>query len=137
MQIQQALLDLLSPLARGRGFITNEFPFRPTPEHEAWQADVGFVVEDRWQQDKNDYFLGAPDFVIEVLSAGNAMDEILERQEICFANGCSAFWTVDPKRRTVMATTADRKTVTWNSNMKLPVPATMGEAIIEVAAIFK
>jgi len=33
----------------------------------------------------NDYFLGAPDFAIEVLSRSNTMDEILERQDICFA----------------------------------------------------
>lgn len=45
-EIQQALLDLLRPFTRGRGFITIEFPFR-APGHEAWQADVGFVQEVR------------------------------------------------------------------------------------------
>ena len=136
MQIQQALLDLLTPLARGRGFITNEFAFRPAPEHEAWQADVGFVAQERWDNDDNDYFLGAPDFVIEVLSASNTMYEILERQEICFASGCSAFWTVDPKRRTVMVTTADRRTVTYDSLMNMPLPPAIAKELIEVAAIF-
>lgn len=134
--IQQALLDLLSPLVQGRGFITIEFPFRPAPEYQAWQADVAFVSQERWEQDDNEYFLGAPDFVVEVLSASNTMEEILDRQEVCFANGCSTFWTPDAKRRTVMVTTADRKTVTYEAFMDVPLPANVAEAVIPVAAIF-
>ena len=57
-------------------------------------------------------FLVAPDLVIEVLSPSNTMDEVLDRQNICLKNGCIAFWTVDPKRKSVMVTTADGKTIT-------------------------
>jgi Uma2 family endonuclease len=64
-EIQQALLELLLPLTRGKGFATNEFPFR-APGHEAWQADVGFVRQER-RVEMADYLMGAPDLVIEVL----------------------------------------------------------------------
>jgi Uma2 family endonuclease len=67
MTLQQVLADLLRPLIADRGFLTIEFAFRPTAEYEAWQADVGFVSQERWDGDQNDYFLGAPDLVIEVL----------------------------------------------------------------------
>jgi len=135
VKIQQALLDLLSPLVHGHGFITNEFPFRPTPQHEAWQADVAFVLRDRWDRDTNDYFLGAPDLVIEVLSKSNTMDEILDRQDICLSNGSLSFWTIVPNRRLVLVTTPDRKTVTYNigSSVTLPEPLT---GAVAVASIF-
>jgi Uma2 family endonuclease len=137
VQIQQALFDILAPLLRGRGFITVELPFRPATEYEAWVADIGFVSQARWDADRNDYFAGAPDLVIEVLSASNTMDEILARQDICLSNGCCAFWTVDSKRRIVMVTTPDRRTVTWDASMKIPPPPFIAEEmLIPVAAIF-
>jgi Uma2 family endonuclease len=134
-KIQQVLSDLLSPLVRGRGFMTIEFPFCPAPEYEAWQADVAFVAKDRWEKDDADYFSGAPDLVIEVLSASNTMDEILDRQDVCLSNGCTAFWTVDPKRRLVLVTTPDRKTVTFDRSMSILLPEPLS-GTIPVAAIF-
>jgi hypothetical protein len=45
VKIQQALLELLLPLTRDRGFMTIEFPFRPEPEYEAWQGGCCFRRE--------------------------------------------------------------------------------------------
>ena len=133
-KIQLALFDLLAPLLRGLGEFATEFPFRPAREYESWQADLGFVRQARWDADHNDYFLGAPDFVIEVLSQSNTMDEILDRQDVCFEHGCLEFWTVDPKRKIIMVTTPDRKTVTYDEHGTVPVP--FGVASIEVAPVF-
>jgi Uma2 family endonuclease len=135
VKIQQALLELLLPLTRDRGFMTIEFPFRPEPEYEAWQADVAFVANDRWEKDDVDYFSGAPDLVIEVLSASNTMDEILDRQDACLSNACTAFWTVDPKRQLVLVTTPARKTLTFDRSMSIPLLEQLG-GTIPVAAIF-
>ena len=133
--VQQALLELLLPLTRGKGFVSNEFPFRPLPEYESWQADVAFIARERWKN-TYDYFPGAPDLVIEVLSPSNTKAEILERQEICLSNGCSAFWTVNPKRRLVLVTGVDRKTVTFDCSMSVPLPKPLG-GTIPVASIFE
>lgn len=136
VKIQQALFNLLLPLVGERGFLTIELPFRPEAEYESWTADVGFVARERWDKDDNEYFLGAPDLVIEVLSQSNTMDEILERQEVCFANGCTSFWTVNPKRQIVMVTTPDRKTVTFDRSSSLPLPEPLSGSV-EVAVIFR
>ncbi|HEY2015613.1 MAG TPA: Uma2 family endonuclease [Bryobacteraceae bacterium] len=135
MRVQQDLFDLLSPQLRSQGFLTIEFAFRPASEDEAWQADVGFVLQNRWDKDDNEYFLGAPDLVIEVLSKSNTMDEILDRQDTCLTNGCTAFWTVDPKRQIVMVTTPDRKTVTVDRGGFVALPEPL-EGGIEAAALF-
>jgi Uma2 family endonuclease len=130
MKIQQTVFDLLSPLVAGRGFLTIEFAFRPAPEYEVWQADLGFVMQDRWAKDTNDYFLGAPDWVIEVLLPSNIVDEILERQDISLQNGCTAFWTLDPKRKSVMVTTPDRTTVTCDASMHVLLPLDTGDKVL-------
>ena len=135
VRVQQALLNLLMPPARGKGFVTNEFPFRPSPEYEAWQADVAFVTKDRWDRDDSDYFAGAPDLVIEVLSKSNTMDEILERQQTCLAHGCVSFWTVDPVRRMVLVTDRAGVTVTYGESSEAPLPPELGGSIA-VGSIF-
>jgi Uma2 family endonuclease len=137
-RIQNRLQGLLQRLAGDRYVVHMEMAFRPTPEHEIWVADVGCVSRERDEATgDDDYLMGAPEIVIEVLSASNTMDEVLDRQDICLDNGSVVFWTVDPKRKTVMCTTVDRATSTYNSNMKAPLPPTVAEYMINVAEIFK
>jgi Uma2 family endonuclease len=93
--VQQVIYDLLLPLlgtlsgtlSGTGGKLGVEFPFRPKPEYKAWQADVAFVSASRWKADNNDYFAGAPELVIEVLSKSNTQDEIPDRQAVCFSAG--------------------------------------------------
>ena len=85
-----------------------EMAFRPTPEHEVWQADVGFVEARRAAQTSEDeYLMGAPDLVAEVLSPSNTVDEVNDKMELCLENGCSSFWIADPKRKRVSVTEGD------------------------------
>jgi Uma2 family endonuclease len=135
VKIQQVLLELFLPLTHGKGFVTIEFPFRPEPEYEAWQADLAFVVKGRWEKDDADYFSGAPDLVIEVLSYTNTAVELVDRQDECLSNGCSAFWTVDPMRWLAFVTTPDHRTLTFDTSMSIPLPEPLS-GTIPVAAIF-
>jgi Uma2 family endonuclease len=132
-EIQQALLELLLPLTRGKGLLTIEFPFR-APGHEAWQADVGFVREDR-RAGITDYLMGAPDLVIEVLSPSNTVDEINDKMDVCMANGCLSFWVVDPKRRLVSVTEGD-VTRQYRASASIPLPEPL-EGTLPVAAILE
>ena len=84
VKTRQKLLYLLRPL-EDLGFLAAELPFRGAPECEFWVCDIGLISQQRWDADENEYFAGAPDLVIEVLSPSNTMDEMLERQEICLA----------------------------------------------------
>jgi len=127
---------LLKRLVGDTGVVQMEMAFRPTPEHEVWQADVACVsVERDAATDDDEYLMGSPELVIEVLSPSNTMDEILERQDICLANGCVSFWTVDPKRQIVMVTTPDRRTVVFDRQSLVPLPEPL-EGSIEIAKVF-
>jgi Uma2 family endonuclease len=127
---------LLKRQAGNAGVVQMEMAFRPMPEHEVWQADVACVSVGRdAATGDEEYLMGSPELVVEVLSPSNTMDEILERQGMCLANGCASFWTVDPKRQIVMVTTPDRRTVVFDGQSAAPLPEPWSGSI-EVARVF-
>ena len=81
---------------RGRAGI--EFPFRPHPEHELRVADVAWVSRERMNRTLDGDVLGAPEFIVEVLSPSNTSSEMLDKKHLCFQAGCDEFWIVDPRR---------------------------------------
>jgi Uma2 family endonuclease len=135
-RIQDRITMLLKRQAGNTGVVQMEMAFRPAPEHEVWQADVACVSVERDAATGDDeYLMGSPELVVEVLSPSNTMDEILERQGMCLANGCASFWTVDPKRQIVMVTTPDRRTVVFDRQSCAPLPEPWSGSI-EVARVF-
>jgi Uma2 family endonuclease len=68
-RIQERIQMAIARVARERGVVMAEMAFRPLPEHEVWQADVGFISTGRAERIQEDeYLAGAPDLVVEVLS---------------------------------------------------------------------
>jgi Uma2 family endonuclease len=131
-RLQQMISELLLPMTKGKGLIMTEFPFRVEGQ-EAWQADLGFVAAER-ADIPDPYLRGAPDLVIEVLSPSNTVDEINEKMDICMANGCTCFWVVDPKRKTVSVTEGDTARQ-YREGTSIPLPAPL-EGEIAVASVF-
>lgn len=107
-ETQDRIQMILKRLVGERGVVRMEMAFRPAPEHEVWQADVGFVRAERAESVGDDeYLMGAPDLVVEVLSPGNTIDEINDKMALSMENGCASFWAVDPKRQRVSVTEGD------------------------------
>jgi len=127
---------LLKRQVGNAGVVQMEMAFRPASEHEVWQAGVACVSVERDAATGDDeYLMGSPELVVEVLSPSNTMDEILERQGMCLANGCVSFWTVDPKRHIVMVTTPDRRTVVFDRQSLVSLPEPWNGSI-EAAKMF-
>ena len=102
---QHRIQRLLNPLVADRYVVHMEMAFRPSPEYEVWVADVGCVSLERDDATGDDeYLMGSPELVVEVLSPSNTMDEINDKMAICMDNGCVSFWVVDPKRKRVSVT---------------------------------
>jgi len=108
VRVQQRVQKLLERLIGHGGVVTVEMPFRPASEHEVWVADVGFARSERDERVGDDeYLLGAPDLVVEVLSPSNTMHEINDRMSMSMANGCSSFWVVDTNLKRLSVTEAN------------------------------
>jgi Uma2 family endonuclease len=134
--IQSRLRDILKPLAPAGSFVEYEVAFRALPEYELRVADVAYISRERFEQtDPNDYFHGAPDLVIEVLSPSNTASELYDKEKLCLENGAREFWVADSDRRQVKVTTPDGHTVTWQSGQEIPL-SLLGNAKISVDAIF-
>jgi Uma2 family endonuclease len=133
---QWRLFELLSAAVGDAGFIRIEVAYRPLPEHEVWAADVAFVSKERWKQvDPDDYLLGAPELVIEVLSPSNTAEEMLDKEKTCLEGGCREFWVVNEKRRQVKVTTPDGLTKTYHEGQQIPLTL-FGGGSLAVGAIF-
>jgi Uma2 family endonuclease len=122
-------------MAGDRAYVTKEMSFRPAPEFEVWEADVGLTLTERANEVADDeYLMGAPELAVEVLSPSNTVDEINEKMSICMADGCVSFWIVDPKRKRVSVTEGD---VMKHYGVSASIPCSLLEADVRVAEIFK
>jgi len=134
-RIQDRLAALLRSIAGERAYVTKEMSFRPAPEYEVWEADVGLTLAERANEVADDeYLMGAPDLAAEVLSPSNTVDEITEKMSICTANGCVSFWIVDPRRKRVSVTEAD---VTKHYGVSASIPCSLLGADVRVEEIFR
>jgi Uma2 family endonuclease len=134
-RIQDRLTALLRSMAGETAYVTKEMSFRPAPEYEVWEADVGLALKERADRVGDDeYLMGAPDLAVEVLSPSNTVDEIAEKMSICMANGCVSFWVVDPKRKRVSVTEGD---LTKHYGVSATIQCRLLEGNLPVEAIFR
>jgi Uma2 family endonuclease len=74
--------------------------------------DVCFVRKERWAAAKK-FFEGAPDVVVEVLSASNRPKDIARNVRDYLGAGAQQVWLVDPDSKTIdVHTQADCRTLT-------------------------
>jgi Uma2 family endonuclease len=133
-EVQGRLLILLMRGAGENWVVRVEMAFRPGPEHEVWQADVGCVSRERDDAAAADeYLMSAPELVVEVLSPSNTVHEINDKMSICMANGCLSFWTVDDKRKRVSVTEGD---VTRHYGLPDSIFCSLFQTEVRVAEIF-
>ena len=135
-EIQDRIAKALEGIAASGWSIRTELAFRPKPEHEVWEADVGVMTRDRWEHAvaEKAYLLGAPEIVIEVLSPSNRASEMYDRERTCLEGGCQEFWVVDPKTQQIRVTSPDGVTRPYRSGEHVPVPMLGGS--IAVDAVF-
>ena len=81
----------------------------------------------------DDYLMGAPEVVIEVLSPSNTVDEINDKMLICMSNGCNSFWIVDPKRQLVSVTQGAVTTLHGHAEDVEQIPVRSSKLILQPA----
>jgi Uma2 family endonuclease len=105
-----------------RGAIDKKVSFRALPEGEFRIADVAFISAERWNSaDPEGYLMGAPDLVVGVLSPANTAAEMIDKEQLCLANGSKEFWLVDAKERLIKVTTLEGHTALYTSGQQVPI----------------
>jgi len=133
-KLQRRLLDLLEPMAKQRGVVMSEMPFRPLREYEFRRADVAFTSQARWDQAvEEDELFGSPELVIEILSPSNTKAEMRERAALCLSTGCQEFWVVDPVAQTVGVTDRSGQESLYQAGSRIPLPLFASELELDAA----
>ncbi len=102
----ELLRDHVRPRALGRCFPDN-IGFRLSPAGAergiVRSPDAAFVRAERLPVEgaRFEWFPGAPDLAVEVLSPSDSATELQEKLDDYFAAGTAVAWVIDPRRRTV------------------------------------
>ncbi len=105
IKIQKQMERLLEAVARERGVVTIEFPYRPVPNLQYWFADVAYVPQADWDAlPPDEYPVYAPPSIVEVLSPSNTPAKVNRQRIVALSSGTQEFWVVDPEKRTVQVT---------------------------------
>jgi Uma2 family endonuclease len=65
----------------------------------AVRPDIIFVLSENLQIVKADAIHGVPDFLIEVLSPGNAKHDLVRKKELYEKFGVKEYWVIDPETK--------------------------------------
>ncbi|HYV93184.1 MAG TPA: Uma2 family endonuclease [Chitinophagales bacterium] len=75
------------------------------PDGSVRSPDASFVVKERWEalteKEKNSYSPICPDFVVELKSPSDDLEELKEKMQMYMNNGCRLGWLIDPKHEKV------------------------------------
>jgi Uma2 family endonuclease len=101
-RVGAVLSDFIRP--RGLGAVLGaETGFRIAQDPDSVRApDAAFIRAARISGElPEEFFPGAPDLAVEVLSPGDRASEVIAKVEDWLDSGCQAVWVVDPKTRTI------------------------------------
>lgn len=92
------------------GYVTGEQGFYELPSGPVRGPDLSFTNWDRLagrRRPVDPIPLGAPDFVVEILSTNNTPGEMRRKRGEYFHGGVRLLWEIDPRKRTVRVYTAE------------------------------
>jgi Uma2 family endonuclease len=101
-RINRSLSAYVYEHALGEVFSEGAYFLSRDPEPIFRQPDVSFLSTVRLKELDNEYFAGAPDLAIEVVSPGNDAAELDEKVNQYLACGSKEVWLFYPKTRSVM-----------------------------------
>jgi len=93
-------------VSHGLGKVYTESDYRLTP-HTVRGPDVSFVRTSRLQ-DPDEYFDGAPDLAVEIVSPGDDASDLREKIKQYLDAGTSVVWVVYPRSRQIEIHTPDK-----------------------------
>lgn len=148
----------MSPSHETHGLLTNEIAFLVTAyarDHKlghvygaetgfklaenpdtVYGVDVAFVSKARLKRATEDFFAGAPDLAVEVVSPGNTRIEIHEKVKDYFGAGTRLVWVVYPKSRAIYVYRSESEVTILKADQTLEGGEVLPGFSIHIADIF-
>ena len=133
LTLGSALRDFV--VSRGLGRVFTESGYRLTP-HTVRGPDISFVRTSRLQ-DPDEYFDGAPDLAVEVVSPGDDASDLREKIKQYLDAGTSVVWVVYPRSRQIEVHTPDKTIRRLGVEDTLEAPELLPGFQLSVSAILQ
>jgi len=136
---KRSLLLLLPLQQKGLGEVYLEAGYRLSDNPPSWiQPDVSFLKMERVCATKPDeYFLGAPELAVEVVSPSETAETLNRKIDLLLAGGSMAVWVVYPVPRKVMVFQPDGTSYTRGTADTLSLPELLAGWELPVARLFE
>jgi Uma2 family endonuclease len=119
----------------GLGRVYTESGYRLTP-HTVRGPDVSFLRTSRLQ-DPDEYFDGAPDLAVEIVSPGDDASDLREKIKQYLDAGTSVVWVVYPRSRQIEIHTPDKTIRRLGVEDMLEAPKLLPGFQLSVSAILQ
>jgi len=94
-RLRSHIRKLLQPVVPQGGLIDIEMVFCPRGEFDLLAADLGYLAPERVESaDPDGYIEGAPDLVLDIITALRPAETWLPKQRLCLATGAQEYWLV-------------------------------------------
>ena len=106
----------------GESFVEAGYKLQHDPP--TWlEPDLSFLRSERVRQTSDwDYFIGAPELAIEVVSPSESASDLNPKVELYLRFGSLAVWVIYPKQRHVRVFRADRTSFVLDASASLSLP---------------
>ncbi|MCS6974004.1 MAG: Uma2 family endonuclease [Cyclobacteriaceae bacterium] len=89
----------------GKGYVFDSSTAFSLPDRSVLSPDAAWLSADKWEKlmpdDKDRFPPVAPDFVIEIVSKSDSLDELKEKMKLWLKNGVELGWLIDPRDKKV------------------------------------
>jgi Uma2 family endonuclease len=126
----------LHVMAGSLGYITSAEGGYMLSEQTIVAPDIGFIARDRMRVFGNDFFPGAPDMAVEVLSKTDSKRKLRQKAELYLASGTQRVWLVFPEERTIEIYTGNEDVITIGQDGTLDGGDTLPGLLLPVRDCF-
>ena len=90
-------------IANGTGLAFDSSTGFTLPDRSVFSPDASWVSNEKWnalsEEDKDRYAPVCPEFVIEVRSKSDLLDDLKKKMEVWSKNGSHQAWLIDPREK--------------------------------------
>ena len=131
--------ELLIWETNGLGRVYAEAGYRLTDNPPTWiEPDVSFVRRERvLATDDADYFIGAPDLAVEIVSPSESARDLERKIKLLLAGGSRAVWVLYPLLQQVRVILPDGTSYTLGMNDSLSARNFFADWEVPVSKLFK
>ena len=131
--------ELLVWEANGLGSVYAEAGYRVTDNPPTWiEPDVSFVRRERvLATDDADYFIGAPDLAVEIVSPSESARDLERKIKLLLAGGSRAVWVLYPLLQQVRVFLPDGTSYTLGMSDSLSAGQFLADWEVPVSKLFR